>query len=91
MMVPNRSGDPDIEGITGAWLVYLARRSGVEVPSSRILDAPNQENVMIIGGLILFTALTGAQVLLAQLVADKLTVLAGKETRDFDPRFVNAH
>jgi hypothetical protein len=35
-----------------------------------------QENVMIIGGLLLFAAVTGAQVLLARTVADKLTVLA---------------
>ncbi|WP_158809497.1 hypothetical protein [Beijerinckia sp. L45] len=46
---------------------------------------------MIIEGLLLFTAVTGAQVLLAQVVADKLTVLASKKTSEFDPRFFNGH
>lgn len=46
---------------------------------------------MIIEGLLLFAALTGAQVLLAQVVADKLTELESSKAADFDPRFVNAH
>ena len=46
---------------------------------------------MIIGGLLLFAALTGAQVLLAEAVAERLTVLARAKNADFDPRFFNAH
>ncbi len=46
---------------------------------------------MIIESVILFAAVTGARVLLAQVVADKLTVLATDKTGVFDPRFVNAH